>query len=338
MGIYICVFLFILIYISIMSSEPQIALSTAAPIAVPKPKAAADNRPAWVKLVQPFATGGLAGAMATCVIQPIDMVKVRIQIAGEGGAGAVRSPIAIASAIIRNEGFASLYKGLDAAIVRQLTYTTTRLGVFRWTSTQLKKEGEKSLPFYKKAFAGLFAGAVGAFVGTPADLALVRMQADTTLPVDQRRNYKGVGDAIRSIVRNEGLFGLWKGSMPTVTRAMALNMGMLATFDQGKEYFSAKFGEGWTATLTASALSGFGASVMSLPFDFVKTRIQKQRPDANGVLPYKSSLDCAMKVAAREGPMAFYTGFPTYYARIAPHAMLVLLLVEVMDSSIKRAF
>jgi solute carrier family 25 oxoglutarate transporter 11 len=164
------------------------------------------------------------------------------------------------------------------------------------------------------------------------------MQADTTLPVEQRRNYKGVGDAIKSIVRNEGVFGLWKGSTPTVTRAMALNMGMLATFDQGKEYFATKFGEGWTATLTASALSGLGASVMSLPFDLVKTRIQKQRPDANGVIPYKNSIDCAMKVAAREGPMAFYTGFPTYYARIAPHAMLVLLLVEVMDSSLKRAF
>lgn len=296
-----------------------------------------DARPAWLKLAQPFATGGIAGALATCVIQPIDMVKVRIQIAGES-AGAIKNPIAIASAIIRADGFSSLYKGLDAAIVRQLTYTTTRLGVFRYASTQLKKDGEKTLPFYKKAFAGLLAGAIGAFVGTPADLALVRMQADTTLPMDQRRNYKGVGDAIKSIIRNEGVGGLWKGSMPTVTRAMALNMGMLATFDQGKEYFSARFGEGWTATLTASALSGFGASVMSLPFDFVKTRIQKQRPDASGVLPYKNSLDCAMKVAAREGPMAFYSGFPTYYARIAPHAMLVLLLIEVMDTNINRLF
>lgn len=289
-----------------------------------------DNRPAWVKLVQPFASGGLAGAAATCVIQPIDMVKVRIQIAGES-ATASKNPIAIASSIIKNEGFGSLYKGLDAAIVRQLTYTTTRLGVFRGASNQLKKDGEKALPFYKKALAGLVAGAVGAFVGTPADLALVRMQADTTLPVDQRRNYKGVVDAIRSIVRNEGVGGLWKGSMPTATRAMALNMGMLATFDQGKEYFSAKFGPGWTATLTASALSGLGASVMSLPFDFVKTRIQKQRPDANGVLPYKNTVECFLKVTSREGPLAFYAGFPTYYARIAPHAMLVLLLVDVMD-------
>ena len=287
-----------------------------------------DNRPGWVKLMQPFASGGMAGALATCVIQPIDMVKVRIQIAG---VGAVTNPFAIASTIIKEDGFCSLYRGLDAAIVRQLTYTTTRLGVFRWTSIQLKKEEEKSLPFYKKAFAGLFAGAVGAFVGTPADLALVRMQADSTLPLDQRRNYKGVSDAVRSIVRSEGVTGLWKGSLPTVVRAMALNMGMLATFDQAKEVLAGSIGQGWTATLTASAISGFGASVMSLPFDFVKTRIQKQRPGPDGSVMYKNTLDCFMKVASKEGPMAFYTGFPTYYARIAPHAMLVLILVDRMD-------
>lgn len=289
-----------------------------------------DNRPGWVKLVQPFVSGGLGGALATCVIQPVDMVKVRIQIAGES-AGAVKNPFSIASAIIKQDGFCSLYRGLDAAIVRQLTYTTTRLGVFRWTSTQLKTEGEKSLPFYKKAFAGLFAGAIGAFVGTPADLALVRMQADSTLPVEARRNYRGVGHAVRSIVAQEGVAGLWKGSLPTVVRAMSLNMGMLATFDQMKEVLAHRIGEGWTATLTASAVSGFGASVMSLPFDFVKTRIQKQRPGPDGALQYKSTVDCFLKVAAKEGPLAFYAGFPTYYARIAPHAMLVLILVDRMD-------
>jgi len=324
------------------ASQQVIAGGNAAAAIVATPTKSAttlkDNRPNWVKLVQPFASGGIAGSLATCAIQPVDMIKVRIQIAGES-ANAVKNPIAIASSIIRNDGFAALYKGLDAAIVRQLTYTTTRLGVFRWTSNQLKKQGgEKTLPFYKKAFAGLLAGAVGAFIGTPADLALVRMQADTTLPIDQRRNYKGVSDAVRSIVRNEGVAGLWRGSSPTVVRAMSLNMGMLATFDQAKETFAASMGPGWTATLTASAISGFGASVMSLPFDFVKTRIQKQRPDANGVLPYKSTIDCFIKVAAKEGPLAFYAGFPTYYVRIAPHAMLVLLLVEAMDTHVMKMY
>lgn len=47
----------------------------------------------------------------------------------------------------------------------------------------------------QKALAGLAAGGLGALVGTPADLTLIRMQADNTLPPEQRRNYKGVGDA-----------------------------------------------------------------------------------------------------------------------------------------------
>ena len=34
------------------------------------------------------------------------------------------------------------------------------------------------------------AGGLGSFVGNPCDLALVRMQADTTLPEAERRNYK----------------------------------------------------------------------------------------------------------------------------------------------------
>lgn len=58
------------------------------------------------KTVKPYFNGGMSGMLATCCIQPIDMVKVRIQL------GATGSPIGIASQIIKEEGFGSLYKGL----------------------------------------------------------------------------------------------------------------------------------------------------------------------------------------------------------------------------------
>ena len=51
-------------------------------------------------------------------------------------------------------------------------------------------------PLWQKAVAGLTAGGLGALVGSPADLSLIRMQADATVPLAQRRNYKGVGDAM----------------------------------------------------------------------------------------------------------------------------------------------
>jgi len=57
-------------------------------------------------------------------------------------------------------------------------------------------------------------------------------QADSTLPMEQRRNYKGVGDAFVRIVREDGVSGLFRGATPTIVRAMALNMGMLASNDQ----------------------------------------------------------------------------------------------------------
>jgi|AntAceMinimDraft_1070359.scaffolds.fasta_scaffold12615_1 hypothetical protein len=38
--------------------------------------------------------------------------------------------------------------------------------------------------------------------------------------------------------------------------------------------------------------------------------------------------DCVSKTFAAGGPLKFYTGFPTYYVRIAPHAMLTLILLD----------
>ena len=46
-------------------------------------------------------------------------------------------------------------------------------------------------------------------------------------------------DALRRIVGEEGVFGLWKGCSPTVVRAMLLNLGMLSTFDEVKERLNA---------------------------------------------------------------------------------------------------
>jgi solute carrier family 25 oxoglutarate transporter 11 len=49
---------------------------------------------------------------------------------------------------------------------------------------------------------------------------------------------------------------------------------------------------------SASAVAGFFASFFSLPFDFVKTRMQKMAPLPDGTMPYKSSVDCALKACA----------------------------------------
>lgn len=46
------------------------------------------------------------------------------------------------------------------------------------------------------------------------------MTADGRLPLAERRNYNGVFNALIRITREEGLFTLWRGCVPTMGRAM----------------------------------------------------------------------------------------------------------------------
>lgn len=65
------------------------AAKQADPPAVPVPSA----NSAW-KTVKPFVNGGASGMLATCIIQPIDMVKVRLQL------GATGSPVRTAAPVV----------------------------------------------------------------------------------------------------------------------------------------------------------------------------------------------------------------------------------------------
>lgn len=283
----------------------------------------------------PFINGGISGMIATSVIQPVDMIKVRLQLAGEGiSTGPKPSALGVASDIIRQGKVLDLYTGLSAGLLRQAVYTTARLGFF---DTFMGKLGQRAkdkgttVGFKERAAAGLGAGGIAAFIGNPADLALIRMQSDGLKPLAERKNYKSVIDALTSISRSEGVAALWSGATPTVVRAMSLNLGQLAFFSEAKAQL--KTNTTWSAksqTLTASAIAGFFASFLSLPFDFVKTRLQKQQKGPDGKLPYRSMVHCFTKVAQEEGLLRFYRGFGTYYVRIAPHAMVTLIVVDYL--------
>lgn len=288
----------------------------------------------YVRAALPFVNGGLAGMVATTAIQPIDMVKVRLQLAGEGArTGPKPSPITITRDIIAQGKVLDLYTGLSAGLLRQAVYTTARMGFFdtfmNLLTVRAQEKGTK-VGFAERAAAGLSAGGLAAMIGNPADLALIRMQSDGLKPLAERKNYKSVFDALGSIVRNEGIARLWAGAAPTVVRAMALNFGQLAFFSEAKAQLKDTSLSPKVQTLAASAVAGFFASALSLPFDFVKTRLQKQSKGPDGKLPYSSMVDCFKKVTKQEGIFRFYRGFGTYYVRIAPHAMVTLLVADYL--------
>ncbi|KAJ5105641.1 Mitochondrial carrier protein [Penicillium alfredii] len=291
----------------------------------------------YTRTVLPFVNGGLAGMTATVVVQPVDMVKVRLQLAGEGARTGPRpSAFGITRDIIAAGKVLDLYTGLSAGLLRQAVYTTARLGFFDTFIKTLNSRAEareRKVTFAERAAAGLTAGGIAAMIGNPADLALVRMQADGLKPPEARAHYRSVFDALARIPRTEGVAALWAGALPTVVRAMALNLGQLTFFAESKQQLKQHTSlSAQNQTFAASAIAGFFASFLSLPFDFIKTRLQKQQKDPKtGQLPYRGVLDCARKVAKEEGWLRFYRGFGTYYVRIAPHAMVTLIVADYLN-------
>ncbi|KAF4468067.1 mitochondrial 2-oxoglutarate malate carrier [Fusarium albosuccineum] len=272
----------------------------------------------------PFAVGCCSGMAATICIQPIDTVKVRMQLTDQSGVRA--SSWSVARSVVARDGFLNLYQGLSAGLLRQLVYGTLRLGLFSTFDQHLERRAHErgtTLGFGGRALAGLSAGALAALVGTPTEVALIQMQADSMKPVSQRRNYSSAFDALRRISKHEGVLSLWKGGAPTIIRAMSTNFGQLAFFSESKHQINKHTSVSRsTRTAIAATIAGFAGAFISLPFDFVKTRLQNQSMagPSNGLPMYSGTVDCFAKVMRKEGLFRFYRDFWPYFLRVAPHS------------------
>lgn len=281
-----------------------------------------------------FLFGGLAGMGATCFVQPLDLVKNRMQLAGADSTKKVTSATVIRN-LIRTEGVAALYTGLSAGLLRQASYTTVRMGIYNSLVERFSTGGKT--PFFVQLSSGLVAGGFGAFVGTPAEVSLVRMTADGRLPPEQRRNYKNVFNALARIVREEGVRALWTGCTPTIGRAMLVNMCQLASYSQAKQRLLATkyFEEGILMHFCASMISGLITTAASMPVDIAKTRLQNMKA-SDGKPQYKGTIDVLVKVTKNEGFLCLWKGFVPYYARLGPHTVLTFIILEQLNSLYMR--
>ncbi|CAG9949016.1 unnamed protein product [Clonostachys rosea f. rosea IK726] len=274
---------------------------------------------------KPFVVGGVSGLVATTCIHPIDVVKVRLQLAGQGARTSSQlGAFETVRGIVSQGKVWDLYQGISAGYLRQIVYGTARLGLFYTFEDSFKRRARqqnRDITFMERGAAGVLAGGLGSMIGNPTEVALIRMQSDGAKPPAERANYRSVFDALGRIIRTEGIKGLWSGTSPTVIRACSTNFGQLTFFSESKHQLTVRTNlSPYMQSLVASAIAGFSATVLSLPFDFVKTRMQWQARRAGEGVAYKGFFDCIIKVAKTEGLSAFGRGFVPYFFRVAPHA------------------
>ena len=172
------------------------------------------------------------------------------------------------------------------------------------------------------------------------DICLVRMQVDTTLPLEQRRNYKNVFDALSRILKEEGIATLWRGYTGFALRVMSVTVTQLMVFQEIKtamNKFRGNEEDDLTSRLVGVFVSGIFVPIAGLPWDNIKTKMQRMVPieiieagSTKTQMPYKGFIDCLFKTVKREGFLGLWIGFPAFYMLAAPHTMISLMVQDYL--------
>ncbi|XP_051257895.1 mitochondrial uncoupling protein 2-like [Dicentrarchus labrax] len=283
-----------------------------------------------------FFGAGTAACIADLITFPLDTAKVRLQIQGEAqkveGALKYRGVFGTITTMVRTEGPRSLYNGLVAGLQRQMSFASVRIGLYD-SMKQFYTRGTESAGIVTRLMAGCTTGAMAVAFAQPTDVVKVRFQAQVRL-ADGGRRYNSTLEAYKTIARDEGVRGLWRGCMPNITRNAIVNCSELVTYDIIKElilkydlmtdnlpcHFTAAFGAGFCTTVVAS------------PVDVVKTRFMN-----SGSGQYSSAINCALTMLRQEGPTSFYKGFMPSFLRLGSWNIVMFVTYEQIKRGMTRA-
>lgn len=134
-------------------------------------------------------------------------------------------------------------------------------------------------------------------------------------------------------MKEEGLLSFWRGCMPFVQRCMLVGAVQVGSYDQCKEMYQdhANLMRGtYPNVFAASMTSGLMYSVVTMPFESTKNRMQFQKPLADGTLLYNSVRQTMTSVAKNDGVFALWRGFLPYYMRCGGHTVFMFIFLEFL--------
>ncbi|KAL6785698.1 hypothetical protein ACKKBF_B01280 [Auxenochlorella protothecoides x Auxenochlorella symbiontica] len=185
--------------------------------------------------------------------------------------------------------------------------------------------------------AGALAGAVSRFATGPLDVLKIRFQvqlepvwhaaAQSGRPL-VRSKYTSIRQALATIIKEEGIQGLWRGTVPGQLLSVPYTAAQFFTVQQSRQ-LAKRWGVDThpAASFLTGALSGAAGTVASYPFDLLRTTLAAQ-----GVpRVYNSMADAAKGIVANNGPAGLYRGMGITILEIIPYAALQFGLYDYFN-------
>ncbi|XP_076631815.1 calcium-binding mitochondrial carrier protein Aralar1 isoform X5 [Colletes latitarsis] len=149
-------------------------------------------------------SGACAGGSQVIFTNPLEIVKIRLQVAGEiAGGSKVR-----AWAVVKELGLFGLYKGARACFLRDVPFSAIYFPMYAHTKARLADEGGYNTPL-SLLVSGALAGVPAAALVTPADVIKTRLQV---VAREGQTTYNGLMDCAKKVYKEEGARAFWKGA------------------------------------------------------------------------------------------------------------------------------
>ncbi|XP_064544961.1 mitochondrial dicarboxylate carrier [Drosophila montana] len=228
--------------------------------------------------------------------------------------------IKLTKTAIQRHGFISLYDGLSAQLLRQITYTTIRFHLYDLGKRYVDEED-----FLHKVCVASVSGMMAAVVGIPFELINTRMHVDRALKWKYRRNYRNVFDGLYRVWREEGFAALYTGGFSSFARATLVTIGQNAMYDQSKTIYMRYFKLGDDCKmlhLLSSLTAAIICAPLVQPIEIFKTM---QMSKGSGHLDTTSE---KLRFMMRFGFRGLFRGISPSLLRMIPYTIIMFLLYE----------
>ncbi|ESQ52203.1 hypothetical protein EUTSA_v10016258mg [Eutrema salsugineum] len=242
--------------------------------------------------------GGLASALSTSLMHPIDTIKTRVQ------ASTLSFPEVIAK--LPEIGVRGVYRGSIPAILGQFSSHGLRTGIFEASKLVLINFAPNLPEIQVQSIASFCSTLLGTAVRIPCEVLKQRLQAGM---------FNNVGEAIVGTWKQDGPRGFFRGTGATLCREVPLYVVGMGLYAESKKMVAQALGrelEAWE-TIAVGAVSGGIAAVVTTPFDVMKTRMMTATPGR----PISMSM-VAFSILRHEGPLGLFKGAVPRFFWVAP--------------------
>eukprot|EP01132_Coremiostelium_polycephalum_P006208 gene6208-7730_t len=281
-----------------------------------------------------MVSGCGAGAMASLVTTPLDVIKTTMQVSTKN-----RSVLSTYKNLLENPGgVRNLYIGLKPTLLGLVptwsiyfaTYSSLKEGLAKSFNT----DNSNSFIHLLSAIA---AGATTSTITNP--IWVVKTRLITQEMRGRQKRYTGVFQCFFAICKEEGFKGLYKGLGPSLLGVLHVGV-QLPLYEQFKIVLQKKNKNqklGLTDIMVASSLSKIVASIVAYPHEVLRSRLQDSSIDS----PYKykgSLIQMFKQIFHEEGIRGLYKGMGINLLRVTPQCVITFTSYELIKKYLESLY